>query len=437
VREATLAGRVLDERTGAPMAGARVWALRRQDPEQGTFGVGNEPPESAVTTAPDGSFVLTQLGEGEWTVRHRHRERPKPVPVDVTLRAEEQRQGLELRLPPGARVAGRVTGLPLPAGSKVFLHPIAAPRFGGHQSWITTGQNAIEGRVPLGTDGAFAFEGVALTSVFVVLELPSPPRCGGPLVVAVEPLRVRGDLQREFDAGLDAPGRIRGVVTWPKAVPTGAVPVVVAEQVGDNPDDQVFRNHAQFPGPRAFVQADGSFVVPVVRGTHVLRVVDAATGVSLATDAERLVVPAGGEIVRALSVPLVEVAVELQPPTDAGPFVWVDRLEVRHQPAKNDRNAIGGGNDDYDAGLGLPVRAGETSLRLWLPAGKVVLLVRGSAGNLRSLKERGRGTPLAREEFELRADETPRRELTLQVGPPADVDAPAPKDDADVEAGKD
>jgi hypothetical protein len=222
-------------------------------------------------------------------------------------------------------------------------------------------------------------------------------------------------------------------VKFPKADPIGALLVVVAEQVSDNPDEQSYRSYNQYQGPRAFVQADGTFTLPVVRGTHTLRVFDAASGVLLATAADRVAVPAGGETVRELKVPLTEVVVKLEPDATAGPFVWMDRLEVRHIPAKTDRNGgvvMMGGNDEYDSGIGLPIAVGVTSLKLWLPEGKATLLARGSASSLRRGQAPAIGA-LGKEEMELAADEKALREVLLKVGPPPDLDAAGPKVDAE------
>lgn len=429
-REATLSGRVLDETTGAPIAGAKVFAQRRQDPRQGRFGNEDEP-STAVETGADGSYRIDQLGEGDFELRVLHAQRPRPSPVEFTLAAEEQKQGLDVKLAAGARVAGRITGIELPAGSKVFLHAITAPRFGSHTSWSSGGMQLPKERTDVGADGAFAIEGVALASYFLVLELPRPPRGGSPLFVPIEPLRVRGDgVTRDFDVGTDRPGRIRGTLRYPRAVPEGMVPVVVATPITDA-DNHVFYSQFHHDGPRALVAVDGTFELPVGSGPHRLQVVDIATGVLLASPPQRLEVGANGELSQDVEVPLTEVTVTLAPPADAGPFLWVDRLEVRHQPPqKGNGNVVFGGNDDYEQGGTVPVAPGQTTLRLWLPEGKVTLFARSSVSQLQLGRNQHNQGPLGRVEFDLGADEKAPRTVTLEVAAPPKIDeeAAAPAD---------
>ncbi len=425
VREATLAGTVVEESNGAPIAGAIVWATRKQDRSQGSWSAGNDTPEGSVTTGADGAFRIEQLGEGDWTVRWKHAERPAPLPLDLTLKSEEPRTGVELKLAAGARVAGRVTNLAIAPGSKVLLHPVAQPRFANMHYYSSGSSNQNLPKTPLASDGTFAFTGIALESFYLVVELPSPPRHGGPVYVPIEPFRVKvGGVQRDFDASTDVPGCIEGKLVFPKAVPEGAVLLVVADQVSENPDEQHYSSYNQWTGPRCFVQPDGSFVLPVSRGVHMLRVVDAASGLLLAKETERIVVGNNSKVVRTLSVPLAAVAVSIAGPEGVESMPWIDRLEVRHQPAKPEMGGMvfGVGNDEYDTGVGVPIALGTKSLRLFLPEGKVTLFVRSNASSLKPAKERGRQGPLVREEFDVGADEKTVREVKLVIGPAPEIE---------------
>ncbi|MBL8733852.1 MAG: carboxypeptidase regulatory-like domain-containing protein [Planctomycetes bacterium] len=424
-REATVTGRVLDERTGEPIAGAKVFAQRRQDPRQGRFGNEDEVPELAVETGADGSYRLDQLAAGDFVLRVLPGKRPRPGPVEFTLAAEEQKQGLDVKLAAGARVAGRLTGLDLPAGSKVFLHPIPAPRLTANSIYSNAGSSVPKERTDVASDGTFAIDGVALAAYFLVLELPRPPRGGGSLFVPIEPLRVRAEgIARDFDLGVDRPGRIRGTLRHPRAVPEGQVPVVVAIPIDDQNGHNVFYSQFQHDGPRALVAVGGRFELPVGSGPHRLCVVDAATGVLLASPQQRLEVGPNGELVHELAVALTEVTVTLTPPADAGPFVWIDRLEIRHQPPQPNAGNVVFGNDDYDRGSGVPVAPGQTTVRLWLPAGKVTLLARGSSSQLAvGRNQRGDQAPLGRAEFELAADEKAAKLVTIEVSAPPPIDA--------------
>lgn len=439
VPEATIEGRVVDDSTGAPIAGAKVTVQQRQDPSRGSWSAGEDTTPS-VTTAADGTFVIGQLGEGDWALQCLHPERPKGPPTDVTLVRSEHKVGLELKMIAGARVAGRITGMVIPTGAKVLLDAIGAPRFNNNYLFRSTGTSQVRDLpgAPVAADGSFTMSGIALKSFYLVLELPVAPRCGGAVYVPLEPLRVRpGGVVRDIDASLDLPGRIAGRVRYPRAVPTAALPVVVAEQLDDDEQQQHFFGGNQYPGPRAFVAADGTFTLPLVRGRYRLRVVDAVTGLVMAAPTERFVVAADAEVRTEIAVPLTELVVQLQGPKDSVALAGVDRLEVRHEPAVKEGGGMvvfGGNNDEYDMGSGLPVPFGTTSLRLWLPEGKVTLFARGGVARLQRDGKAANPGPLAREEFDLAADEPSPREVTLRLAEVPPPDAPEVKSDAD--AGK-
>ena len=429
VPESTISGRVVDETSGAPIAGASIWAMVQQDPTQGIFNAGKTgPPADAVTSAADGTYSLGELGEGTWVVRFVHKERPTPPSMTIELKAEEQKTDVLLKLPEGAKVSGRVTGMPIPQGSKIFLHPITMPRFGGNSfSSFSSAVQKPDNALPLQTDGSFEFTGVALANFILVVDLPSPPRCGGSLAVPLEPVRVRrSGIQRDFDGSADVPGTIRGKVTFSQATPSECTLVVVAEQAGEDPNEQVFGNRTQIQGPRAFVQTDGTFRLGVVAGFHRLRLVDAWSGMLLASGSDRVEVKAGGEAMLDIDSKLTEVAIALQQEVAEKPMAVVDRIEVRFTP-KADPKAQGrvmqvfGGNDNYDQGAGIDVPAGATSARLWLPEGSVVLLARNNVTAVRVDKDRYNQPPLGREEFEIAKEEGSRREVTLKIGPPPEV----------------
>jgi hypothetical protein len=162
------------------------------------------------------------------------------------------------------------------------------------------------------------------------------------------------------------------------------------------------------------------------------------TGLLLAAPPERHEVPANGEVRAELAVPLHELVVQLQGPADGGPLTWIDRLEVRHDPAVKEAGGVvfGGNNDQYDMGNGMPVPVGTTSLRLWLPAGKVTLFARGSTAGLRRSGDRHSQQPLGREELDLGAADVAPRQVTLRVDGAPEIDAPAPKTDADAGAAE-
>lgn len=427
VPEATIRGTVVDERTNAPIAGARVWARKKLDGQ--TYNVpGDEIPHDAPTTGADGAFTLRQLGEGTWSVTFRHPKRPKCPTAPVTLAAAEQRVDLTLSLPPGESVGGRVTGAQLPAGCKVFLHPIPNLRFEqmGLFSGVQQSSTLPAQQTMLAADGSFAIDGVAHGHFMLVLVLPSPPRLGGSLALPIEPLRVRpGGVQRDFDASLDAPARLTGRVTFARAeIPFDRL-VVVAQAIDPDNNSAVFYTNRQLNGPRSFVAADGTFALGVVSGTHHLHLVDMATRLIVASTTEPQTVKPGGTATRDLAAALTEVAVRLVPEADGKPMALVDRLEVRLQP-KSEQNAgqrvvFAAGNDNHDFGSGMPVPDGVSAVTLQLPEGQATLFARNGIAALRVDDNRHQNPPLARDEFEVVAE--PRREIALKVGPPPEIPA--------------
>ena len=434
-KESSVSGRVVDERTGAPVAGAQVWALPQLDPSQGNYNNNRGAPDDAAVTAADGSFRVGELGEGAWILRFTHKERPPTPAATIDLKAEEHRAGFDLKIAEGARIAGHVTGMDIPLGAKVFLHPLQTPRFGGNSfiNYSSSAQKPDNAR-PIALDGSFEFTGMALGNYLLVIDLPSPPRCGGSLAVPLEPMRVRADgVQRDFDGSADLPGKIRGKVAFSRATPTDVSLAIVAEQVGEDPNEQVFGSRMQIQGPRAFVQPDGSYELRVAPGFHQLRLVDAYTGLLLASGSERVRVPAGTEATLDITAALTELRFALTAEQEGKAMAVVDRIELRHtpkaDPKQGGRVQVFGGNDNYDQGIGIDVSEGATELRAFVPEGTVTILARNYVQQIRRDQDRGNNPPLCREEFELTEQDGARKEVTLKIAPPQDLEGEKPKDD--------
>ena len=427
VKESSVSGRIVDERTAAPIAGAQVWAVPQPDSAQGIVTSNRGAPDDAQVTDANGSFRIGELGEGTWLVRFQHKSRPAAPAVTVELKAEETKTDLELRMVEGARIAGRVTGMTIPLGSKAFLHPLQTPRFGAssYQSYTHSAQKPENAR-PLGLDGTFEFTGMALGNYLLVVDLPSPPRCGGSIMIPLEPLRVRHDIQRDFDGSADLPGTIRGRVMLARATPANAALMVVAEQVGEDPNEQIFGSRMQIQGPRAFVATDGTFEVRVVPGFHRLRLVDACTGLLLASGSDRVRVLAGSDASLDIQAALTEVRVNLAPEAEGKPIALVDRIELRHTPKPDPKQAgrvqmVFGANDNHDQGIGFDIPAGATELRCYVPEGTLTLLARNNQSLIRVDKDRGNVSPLAREEIEVTEQDAAPREVTLKVSQPPEI----------------
>lgn len=440
--QSTIAGKVVDERTGAPIAGASVWAQPVQDPNQGVYN-GGKPygTEGTVKSGEDGSFLLQELGEGGWVVRFTHPERPTPPSITVELKTEENKTDVQLAMADGAVVAGKVTGMPVPTGTRVFLHPLSVPRFGASvfTSYSSSAQKP-ENTQPVAEDGSFEFRGVALSNFMLVVDVPSPPRCGGSLSIPIEPIRVRRDgVKRDFDGSADVPGRIEGKVTFARATPVDATLVVVAEQVGEDPNEQVFLNRSQFMGPRCFVGADGRFELGVSTGFHRLRLVDANTGLLLGSSADRVQVKSGAVATADVEATLAEIEIELVPENEQKPTALVDRLELRFTP-KPDPKAQGramqvfGGNDNYDSGTGVDLPPGAKGIKVWLPEGSLVVLARNNVTQIRIDDDRYNVPAIAREELEIAIGETAPPKVTMKIGAPPEVPVKDEEKEKEMEA---
>lgn len=427
--ESSITGRVVDETTGEGVEGVMVWALPQQDPAQGSYGdrYGGKAPPDAVATGKDGSFAIDMLGEGAWHLRSFHSQRPTMPPESIELKVAERRTDVVLKLPAGAEVRGRITGMAIPQGTKVFLHELQRVTFGssGMYTSYRSGQQIPGNAIELGSDGAFAFSGIKLENFLLVLVLPSRPRCGEPLCIPLEPFRVRRDgIVRDFSAAEDRPGTIAGRVSFPAAsVPWDRL-AVVAQQVSEDPNMQ-FHQQQQLNGPRSFVGPDAGFAIAVAPGSYQLRLVDFATGLLLATPVTTIKVLPNQDIQHDLEAPLTEVIVRLEAEPAAQPPALVDRLEVRFQPKGG--NPRGFGNDNYDSGTGLPLEPGQREVRLRLPPGSATLLLRNNVAQVRVDDNRWNTPPLGRQEFEVTGAEQVPVECTVKIGPPAEIPDPDDK----------
>jgi protocatechuate 3,4-dioxygenase beta subunit len=150
-----VAGRVLDARSGAPVADARVLVLHAdaQNPAEPAG-----PPWSSTAyagsgrTATDGTFEVTGLAEGAYELQISHPDY-SPGKVAAAVPAGGRRDGIEVRLEPGARLAGQVVDAQGAAVAEAMVL-VADP---------ATGQPVradMRGRIT-GMDGRFEISGLA------------------------------------------------------------------------------------------------------------------------------------------------------------------------------------------------------------------------------------------------------------------------------------
>lgn len=430
--EATIRGRLVDETSGGPVAGAKVWAQLRQDPNQGTYNDGSGPPNDAVTTGADGTFHLRGLGEGAWEIVVQDPKRPKAPNKDVDLAVGEQKADLTISLPSGANVVGKLTGTTIGHGTKVFLSRLPKQTFGDSQSYYSYYSNSNQSPgtpADVDAEGNFRFEGVALANHLLVVRQPSPPRHGGDLYLPLEPFRVRAQgVQREFDCGEDRPGTIRGAITFASATVPHEQLVVVARLVNEDNNNRVYYYNAQYPGPRAFVGRDGTYELRVGPGTYQVQVVDLGTSLLLHNETKKIEVPTGGIAERDLKLELAAIEVEIKPAADVKEIAAFERLEVRIVPkSQKDGNRFGG-NDNYDTGAGVRWPLGATKQTLVLPLGDATFFCRSQVVNLRIDDNRWENPPLGRAEFEIALGQGAKTACTIEVGASPEVPDPDKKE---------
>jgi protocatechuate 3,4-dioxygenase beta subunit len=108
-RGAILTGRVLDER-GRGLAGARITAV--DDESRVVLWLPGARGRVLAESAEDGSFRVDELACGPWSLLVDHEQHPPRVFEGSAEEPGVEVGGLELRLEPGERIAGRVTGVP-------------------------------------------------------------------------------------------------------------------------------------------------------------------------------------------------------------------------------------------------------------------------------------------------------------------------------------
>ena len=106
VPSGAIAGRVLDAATGAPVADARIVALRADEAEPGAE---FHPWARAGTgsSGPDGAFEVTGLAAGTYDLTVSH-ESHASATASAEVPAGGRREGVEVRLTGGVAVSGRV-----------------------------------------------------------------------------------------------------------------------------------------------------------------------------------------------------------------------------------------------------------------------------------------------------------------------------------------
>jgi uncharacterized GH25 family protein len=131
-RGAKVSGKVVDDQ-GAPVAGARVVYSGASD-----WSTQGDERKDGVVTAKDGRFELAALPAGSWRFVARHPDHAPGTSALITLDGVTPRDGVEIRLAPGATVRGHVVDT---SGAPVAS---ARVRIGlANASWIGEGPRQV------------------------------------------------------------------------------------------------------------------------------------------------------------------------------------------------------------------------------------------------------------------------------------------------------
>jgi len=425
-KESSLAGVVIDETTKKPVAGAKVYVVS-DDPDlqvQQMF-YGNRSPDksNAVTTDDKGAFRLGGLGKGRYKVHVAKTNRPAPKPLKVELKEAEQRGELSLAIPRGTTLAGKIVGAEPQSGWRVKL----VPRRDLNRN---RGQNVFYSyspysqtpgpTTPLGNDGKFEFKGLARGAYDLRILIPRGARCGPPVEIFVDPLRLRkSDITRDFDASEDRPARIKG-----KLKVTGApIPldrlVVVAADFGAN-RYYYGRMDSSLMGARSLLKRDGTFDLLVNKGIHQLKVVDLETGIAMLKLQKSIEVEAGQTVTHDLELAATVVRVTLKPVKE-GDKIVASHLDVNVQHPKSKAMGMVFGSSPNNTGVGISLADGKRKINLFLPVLETKLAVRSNTQRLNKARS-GNPPTLAEHEFTPKPGETNKVELTVTA--PAEIKDP-------------
>jgi len=430
--EASIRGKLVDESTGLPVAGAQVYARLRQDRNQGSYDDGSGVPPEAVKSGEDGTFHLRGLGEGSWEILVVDKKRPRLPPKEVDLVAQEHKQDFLITLPSGATVAGSLKGATIGHGARIFLWRLPKQTFGDSSNYYSYhgSSQAPNETTEVAPDGSFQVDGVSLENHLLVVRLPSPPRLGGDLYLPLEPFRVRrAGVRREFDCSEDLPGRIHGRITFQHAdVPFDRL-VVVARLVSEEGRQFFSPYDNRFPGPRSFVGPTGEYELRLGPGSYQMVVVDLATSLAIHQETKKIELVTGGSVARDLSLELAKIELELKPAADVKECAQVERIELRLLTKTMKEGGMNfGGNDNYDTGIGLRLPLGQTKLEVVLPPGDATFLARNQVAQLRVDDQRWNLAPLGRGELEIAVGPGAKTSCVIEIGAPPEIPDPEKKE---------
>ena len=364
--EATVAGVVVDARTGTPLANARVWTLPKLAPGVvSTFeALGYamlEPALGVVTTDAGGRFTCGQLPGGE---RHLLCTAPghgAVPPQLLQLEPGKAHAEVELSAPTLLTLRGASNLQQPPAGAIVRLRR--------QYDFLSSSDDDRDygNCFPLAADGSFTATGIAPGYYLVQLLVDGGFRAGPPPKLVTDRVTIRQDddnLRVMLKSGV--PGAVRGKITG--NVPPQRLGVVsVSFPLASDPRHTRLR----YDGAATPVSRDGTYRMLEPPGTRTLVVFDLWTGAMLQHTAYLDVEPGSARTVD-LTVQAAVVDVELGGPGRRDDVGYC--LELRPEGGAWPKGI--GGIDDMEAnysGMACRPAPGQHTARLYLPYGRFEL----------------------------------------------------------------
>ena len=243
---APVAGVVVDD-AGAPVEGARVVYQGASD-----WGIQADPRRDGAVTGKDGRFRFEALPAGSFRFVARHAEHAPGTSAIVTLDGATAKDGVEVRMPAGATVAGKVVdGNKQPvASARVRLGPASRGMLGAEPRQVFTAE-----------DGSFVVRGLARRPLHAV----ALAERGASDTVAVD--TTAGDV-KDVVLTIDITGTIAGVVVDRVGEPLEGVQVSAMPDLrgGGGFDPSSFRLRGF---PQELTDAGGRFeLVGLAPGTY-------------------------------------------------------------------------------------------------------------------------------------------------------------------------
>lgn len=422
-KELPVHGSVVDEKTGKPVVGALVWAVRKgQRAGSIPMSFPFEQHPAAVLTDAKGRFRLRGLGKGKHRLHASHPTHPDLKPKTVDLNPDEPLAPLTLQMSPGFRLVGRIKGGEHRPGWKLRL--VAKSAQAGQMGLFGSIASGPTMLTEIGADGRFALTGLKEGDYTAYLVVPS---LVGPVMQIEIPSEIEVQEDREnveIDITKALPGHVHGkVAVTGIPAPPGRM-VLVAENIGSSPDGlDVFVSLGAntMNGPRTTIRRDGTFAQELAPGKYRLKVVDAGTGVILWQGEEQVEIEAGRSSRHEINLDLVLVRVRLVPKTENGRIVAAE-LGVKVDWPQLARRALAGmvvHEIGMDLGApGVQLADGQREIHLYLPPRQTTLQVQSSVQRLRQGPQQAKQPPpLAEYRFTPRTGETNRVEIKVSSPP--------------------